>query len=159
MGIDAQAQRLLHPVEDQQRVRQHEIDEGDPQLVLRGGRHGRLDPGDVLVADVADGPAGEARHARQLDRPVAGDLLLDQGQGIARGGDASAAAGPGARISVVFGPQAMTIRGPAADEAVAVEVLAALDRLQEVGRAVRPELGVGRDRASRSPPSGPRRPG
>ncbi len=61
---------MLHVVEGQHRVEQHEgrVVAGVGGAV--GPRRGRLEPGRRVVAEVADGAAGEARqagHERRLE--------------------------------------------------------------------------------------------
>ena len=145
-GVDAKAEGLLDAVEDDQRVRHHEIGQRQLELVAGRGRDRGLDPGDVLIADVTDRTAGEARHPRQLDRFVAGQLLFDQAERVGRGGDnlrllARPADFRGFRTGGDDEP------GAEAQEAVAVEVLAAFDRFEQIGGALILELGIDRDRS------------
>ena len=145
MGVDAQPQGLFRPVEHQERVRQHEINEGNPQFIAGGLRHGRFDPVDVFVADVAHGASHESRHAGNRHRPVAGDLGFDElervvGRGHPLGGTA------GFADLGEPGKTGEDLAGPAADEAVAGDRVAPLDGFQKVGRSGALEPGISRHR-------------
>ena len=118
---------MLHVIEGQHRVEEHErgVVAGTPGAV--GSRGRRLEPGRGLVAEVADGAAGEARqpgHERRLvlghqrpqrvgvagveDRRLAGALHRDHPAGRAQDQE---------RIL--------------AEERVAADVLAAFDALEQ----------------------------
>src|SRR5690606_14808735 len=47
VGVDAEAQGLFGAVKDEQRVADHEVEQGSAELVGSGDGHGGLDAGDV----------------------------------------------------------------------------------------------------------------
>ncbi len=61
VGVDAEAEGLFRAIKDQQRVGQHEVEQGRAELVGGGGGDGGLDARGVFVGDEADRAAGEAR--------------------------------------------------------------------------------------------------
>src|SRR5690606_18504615 len=86
VGVDAEAQGLFGAVKDEQRVADHEVEQGSAELVGSGDGHGGLDAGDVFVGDEADGAAGEAGQSGELHGLAAAHLGLDEGERIGRGG-------------------------------------------------------------------------
>ena len=100
-------------VEDQQRVGEHQPRLGQPEVVVLDGGQA-LEVRDRLVAEVANGAAVEQRQARDGDRLVAPELLLDDEQ----------------RVAVLVGERLDAVR-LGADERVAPDLLAALDGLKQ----------------------------
>ena len=82
VGVHAQPQRLLRTIKDQQRVAEHEVEQGRSQLVLGGHGHGGLDARDVFVGDETHRAAREARQPRHRDWLVTAHLILNQGERV-----------------------------------------------------------------------------
>ena len=129
MRVDAETEGLARAVKDEQRVDEEKIEQRSAEAWAGGGRNAGLEARDVLVGEEADRPAGEARHSGQGNRPVTAELVLEQRERIGgrRDGNRRTAGLPdlGGR-----GSAGQDAPRPAADEAVAGEVLAALHRLE-----------------------------
>ena len=127
---------------------------GTPTGSRSGSGTRRLEAADRVVGEGADGAAGEARHALGRLDAAARDERAD-GARADRAPRPSRSAGPGRRSATVTGRVWMRAwpsrtsssrRGPDAQERVAAEALAALDRLEQVGRDRR-RRGAGRRRS------------
>ena len=143
--INAEAEGLLGPIEHEQRVRQHEVDEGQAEFIARRLGHGRLDAVDVFVAEVAHGAAHETRHTRDLHRPVAGNLGFDESERIVGSRDVLGGATRLADFRRVR-ETGKNLARTAANETVTRHGIAALDGLEQVSRAGLLELGIRGDR-------------
>ena len=136
---------------------------GTPTGSRSGERDGRLERGDRVVGERADGAAGEARHPLGRLDPAARDERPDGRQRVARGSgldrEVRRVRALGDRPRLDPGDAVADLEQPAradAEERVAPEPLAALDRFEEVGGAavVEPEerpdrrLEVGRARGA-----------
>ena len=149
---------------------------GTPTGSRSGQRDGRLEDGDRVVGERADGAAGEARHPLGRLDAAARDERADARRAGRRAVDVSI--GRSGRVGRARSTGRVWIRATAvadleeparadAEERVAAEALAALDRLEQVGRAAVVEaqegadrgLEVGRARGAQEDRVGVRRPG
>ena len=105
----------------------------------------RLDVLDALEAEPADQPAGETGQARDLRHRVRGAQAFDFGEGIvdARGFRRSS---PSSVTNSVWPRERVHAPRRQADDRVAPEALAALDRFEQVGVRAVGELQVDRQR-------------
>jgi hypothetical protein len=123
---------VLEVVEHDEHVGQHQRHVGEPEDVGVGLGERRLDGAHEVVAEVADGAAGE--------RGSAGEGRLAQRRG---------APGDGVRVARIAQRPAHHLARAHADERVAPDALALLGGLQQEGRVLRPpaaELQERRDR-------------
>ena len=121
LGVDVGDDRDLvaQVVEDDEHVAEHQRHVGQPELV-RVRLAERLDRAHQVVAEVADGAAGERRHVGERRLAVARDLL---------GGDR-------VRIALVAQRPAHDLARAQPDEAVAPDPLALLGGLQQERRVL-----------------------
>ena len=154
-------QRVGQVVEDEDEVGLDEGRRRDADRVALGQRHGRLEGRDRVVGERPDGAAGEARHPLGRLDAAARHERADGGQRVGRR-RSSRSAGPGRRSGTRHRPgldpgdAVAHLEQPArpdAQERVAAEPLAALDRLEQVGR-VRRRRGAGRRRSGVSRSAG-----
>ena len=118
-------------VEDDEAVGDHQHRVGQPQRVRRRRRQA-LDGADQVVAQVADGPAGEARQARHRDRGQRAQPLREVADGIIglSGGAPAVAACPALHGAPAVAPRFARL---GAEEGVAGPALAAHQRLEQEG--------------------------
>ena len=136
--------RVPDVVEDDQRVRHHEHG-----IIEPGGRMGTLcqpflEVADHVIGEKAHGPAAEARKPLHGDRPVPGEKIFQDRQGIAPMADLRGVA-VGAHLHLLR-LHTDHGQGVGAQEGVAAPFLAALDALQQEGVGALPDLQEGRHR-------------
>ena len=148
-------ERVGEVVEHQDEVGLDEGRHRDVDGVELRERDGRLERGDRVVGERPDGAAGEPRHPVDRQHPAARHERADRGEGIGgrravdrqvrgigRDGDRPGL-GPGDAVADLEEPPR-----PDAEERVPAEALAALDRLEEIGRTAvvepqeRPDRGL-----------------
>ena len=128
-------------VEDEDEVGLDEAGRRDADRVRLGQRHGRLEGRHRVVGQRPDGAAGEARHAVDRLDATPGDERAQRGQRVGRrrsldrqvGRERVDAQRPGLDRGDPVADLEQAARADA-EEAVAPEALATLDRLEEIGR-------------------------
>ena len=145
VGVHHQVQPALEVVEHRQLFGQHQVDVRGAQFVaLVAAGQARLDVADALEAEPADQAAGEAGQAIELGHRIGRAQRLDLGKGVfdlARFHHLAV-------LAHFHGVAAEGDRAPGrqADDRVAAETLAALDRFEQVGVRGVGQLQVHRQR-------------
>ena len=123
---DDEVDLLLDVVEGEYLVEEHQAGVGHAEFVL-GQRGQALDLADDVVAEESDGAGGERGQSRQARGRVAAERLLQLGEDVALEAAAIAALFDGDRRSA---RDDLLVRLDA-DEGIAADVLAALDRFEQ----------------------------
>jgi hypothetical protein len=143
--VHDQVQAALQVVEHRDFFRQHQQRVGRAEPVgLVVARQTRLDVADALEAEIADQPAAEAGQALDARHAVAAAQALDLGQRIGE----PAPLDDFVVLADLELVAAQRVHAPArqADDRIAAPVLAALDRLEQVGVGAVGQLQVHRQR-------------
>jgi len=134
-------QRVGEVVEDEHEVGLDEARQGDADRVRGWQRDGRLEDGDRVVGEGADGAAGEAGHPVGRLDPAPRQEGAERGERVGGrqvgDGEVGRVVDDPDRPVLDAGPPAANLEEaprPDPQEAVATEALAALDGLEQIGR-------------------------